>query len=240
MNHMRIMLLYVIFGWLFAGCNKNEKADLEQLQVHFIHIWNLVDMSNYDDLHNAVKEAKNVWSIIKRNTQTNKTQENQERMASHLDKLEIFLTDMQLDSMAIYAQRGALLTTELFPNVELEPVHKLLRMQLDYNEISYAIHDPMFGLLEWSDFTNLMNSFQASWYEYLGLTSEEDVLLRYTHLTKQTHNEQKELLDQCLNELLDSMESANQENFKLPCDDLGNALKNLIFLYAGGQQSHYE
>ena len=110
---------------------------------------------------------------------------------------------------------------------DLYPLDDLFRSFDIYQELHYAVDDPMLGLYEWKEFVGLFEDFQWQFEKYTilaepGFDSENNVLFRL--MTQR-------VID-CSQELKESLKTAMQNNFVAPCDDTHDALIDLIGLYA--------
>ena len=99
-----------------------------------------------------------------------------------------------------------------------------------FHEISTTVEDPMFGLYEWEEFEGMVNELSLYWTDYTHM-DDEQIAGFYPKLDFGLHSKQKEKVNKCLEDFINSLESGFQDDFKLPCNELGNALKELIALY---------
>ena len=100
-----------------------------------------------------------------------------------------------------------------------------------YLRVEKTIHDRMFDLKEWFEFEDDVNDFICKW-EYYDLQHIQSIQKHFPGINKAEHNELKERVNSCIFTLLKSFESGFQSDFELPCDELGQAYKDLLAIYA--------
>lgn len=107
----------------------------------------------------------------------------------------------------------------------------LLNMYDTYNEIHYTVHDPMLGLRNWFEFQDLIDDFIESWDSYL-CTQDKEIKTYFTGINLETHTLLKQKLNTCLDNFIQSLDSGYRTDFEIPCDIMGEAVRELIWLYA--------
>lgn len=112
------------------------------------------------------------------------------------------------------------------------PLDQLLITHLTYNEIHYTVHDEMMGLRYWFEFQEIVNDFVENWDQYDCIQTEE-VQKYFPHVREKYHQVVKDKLNHCLSNFIKSLESAYRNDFEIPCDEMGDAIQELIFLYQG-------
>ena len=114
------------------------------------------------------------------------------------------------------------------------PLDKLWDVIDVYYNIDFTIDDPMMNLKEWFEFEDMINEMICDWenYDHLHISEIQNY---FPGINAERHNVIKEDVDSCTFSLLISIETAQQDKFKMPCDQLGNALEELIQLYAYSQ-----
>lgn len=97
-----------------------------------------------------------------------------------------------------------------------------------YLELSEIVHDPMMGLYEWSEFIWLIDQVKCKVeIVELQLGSDSD---QYANIRGMKSAIEK--VNYCLKLLDESVQTAFQPNFELPCDETGDALLELINQFA--------
>ena len=109
-------------------------------------------------------------------------------------------------------------------------IDNLLYMYTTYSEIHYTVHDPMLGLRNWFEFQDLINDFIEYWDSYL-CTQDQEIQTYFTSLNMEMHTQLKQKLNSCLENFIQSLDSGYRIDFKIPCDEMGEAIKELISLY---------
>lgn len=110
------------------------------------------------------------------------------------------------------------------------PIDHVLNMVAYYSEINETVHDQMFGLKYWFEFEDMVNAFQSEWQAYDAKRTEE-ITKCFPFIAEVEHEMAKEKIEECLSYFLASLESGYRTDFEIPCDELGNALYELIILY---------
>lgn len=111
------------------------------------------------------------------------------------------------------------------------PLDHLFNVYELYKEIHYTVDDPLFGLREWSDFEDLVNIMICD-FETYDLIHDNAINSYFAGLNNEDHKQSKAKAANCINNLLLSFDSGYQPNFKIPCDELGDALIELFQVYA--------
>ncbi len=112
-------------------------------------------------------------------------------------------------------------TSDLYPLDELWFAYDI------YEEIYLTVNDPMLGLYDWGEFLLLFDDFQRQFEKYMvlakpGFKGEQRVVFEILI---------QSVLD-CSSEFAKALQSANQEDFVAPCDETGQALRELMSLYS--------
>lgn len=115
-------------------------------------------------------------------------------------------------------------------NLHSYSLDKLLNAHLFYNEVHYTVHDDMLGLRYWFEFLEIVEDFIKYW-EIYDCTPIEKIQIHFNNIDANIHSNQKTRINKCLTSFLESMESGNRLDFEMPCDDMGNALMELIWSY---------
>lgn len=105
-----------------------------------------------------------------------------------------------------------------------------------YSEIDFTIDDPMMDLKEWSEFEDLVNKMICYWENY-DVMHINEIIQYFPGMNKREHSKAKEQVTTCTHTLLIAIETAFQDKFKLPCDQLGDAFVELLQLYAYSKPS---
>lgn len=111
------------------------------------------------------------------------------------------------------------------------PLDQILNMVEYYSEIEETVYDQMFGLKYWFEFEDSVNAFQCEWNAYAEIDTV-DITECFSSITKMEHDKAKGKIEECLAYFLDSLESGFRSDFEIPCDELGVALDDLLYLYA--------
>lgn len=105
-----------------------------------------------------------------------------------------------------------------------------------YTKIDFTIDDPMMDLKEWNEFEDLINKMICNWEGY-DVMHIDEIQHFFPGMNKYRHVNAKEQVSTCIYSLLIAIESAFQDRFKLPCDQLGEAFVEIIQLYAYAKPS---
>jgi len=115
--------------------------------------------------------------------------------------------------------------------IENYPIDRLLHMHITYNEIHYTVHDEMMGLRYWFEFQDIVDEFIEHWegYDCMGIN---EIQSYFDNVNPTIHKDLKQTLNTCLENFIESMDSGYRTDFELPCDEMGNAVRELIWLYS--------
>lgn len=105
-----------------------------------------------------------------------------------------------------------------------------------YSEIDFTIDDPMMDLKEWNEFEDLVNKMICYWEGY-DILHIDQIKQSFPGMNKREHAKAKEQITTCTYTLLIAIETAFQDKFKLPCDQLGDAFVEMLQLYAYSKPS---
>jgi len=100
-----------------------------------------------------------------------------------------------------------------------------------YFEIRNTVKDRLFNLKEWFEFEDYVNDFICKW-EYYDLKHFTEIQSYYPGINKAEHSQLKEKVNSCTYNLLKSIETGYQSNFVMPCDELGDALDEILRMYS--------
>lgn len=193
------------------------------------------------DLQNSITSLKGVlheWTIAKASLMRSKD--------SKIDRKQfIDETEYMIKGLRIYVDNGDLTHLEQITyqmlwdfslmrdciGIDDYPIDRLLHMHITHNEIHYTVHDEMMGLRYWFEFQDIVNDFIAHWDEYdcMGI---EEIQKYFKNIDPIFHKDLKQTLHTCLAEFIKSMESGYRTDFEIPCDKMGNAIRELIWLYS--------
>ena len=142
------------------------------------------------------------------------------------EKKYIYFETMCYEFLAGFREVRTYFTNDLYP------LDELFRSYDRYQELHYAVDDPMLGLYEWKEFIGLFEDFQQQFDHYHvvaepGFDGEHSVLFKL--MTQR-------VID-CSLEFRLALKTAMQDNFVAPCDDTQDALIDLIDLYVEANQS---
>ena len=99
---------------------------------------------------------------------------------------------------------------------------------ITYLELSEIVHDPMMGLYEWSEFIWLIDQVKCKVETVeTQLVSDSD-----QYANRRGMKSAIDKVNYCLKVLDESVQTAYQPNFELPCDETGDALIELIREFA--------
>lgn len=109
---------------------------------------------------------------------------------------------------------------------DLYSLDELLSAFSIYDQLHFAVDDPMLGLYEWQDFKQLFTDFKIQFDRYVviarpGFENQQSVLFKLA----------VQRVRECSKEFESALERAQQSDFVAPCDDTRDALMDLVALY---------
>lgn len=110
------------------------------------------------------------------------------------------------------------------------PLDRLLVLSESYKTVHITVKDPMMDLLEWFEFTQLVDRLVENWGQYDCLTIEQ-IQKYFPHISEEKHLFQKQKANTCLTIFIESIRSALTDEYEIPCEDLGFAISDILKLY---------
>jgi len=96
-----------------------------------------------------------------------------------------------------------------------------------YQEINTVVDDPLFDLLSWQEFDLLIVQLEDIKKDY----TNKIYIQKPKGLNFSDHEELMQKFNECFVHFKDSTLEAFTPDFEIPCDDLGNAILNLLLMH---------
>jgi len=241
---MQTKTIFILLAFIAHSCSaENTPAVYQEMDRQLLSLWKSAKTENYKMCIAYLNKVEHEWNTILPKVK--------DLAVSNIDTEE-FAKDVQLEiaSMHISLKRKTCKRIEVsclellqsFSNlresagVEGYPIDDLLSINTYYNDIHYAVHDKMMGLLYWFEFQDLVDNFIDKWHAYDCIPPSE-IQNQFDNINLSQHADLKVKLNSCLDEFIDSLESGYTPDFEIPCDDLGVAIRELMWLYAESKQT---
>ena len=235
-NLIGIILLAVSSTGLFAQANQN--LSFTDLDKHLLSLYIAsVDMDRKASIA-AIDEIEEEWLIVQ--NAINENDSEIEDIQDFLRRVDSYVLSLRpCHSKTDFSCLRSISSHILFEFRSLRQCLFITEYPLDnlwdgidaYFVIRSTINDRMFNLKEWFEFEDDVNDFICKW-EYYDLKHIKEIQSYYPGVLKSEHQMLKEKVNSCTVDLLKSIETGYQSNFVLPCDELGQALNELIRMYA--------
>jgi len=111
------------------------------------------------------------------------------------------------------------------------PLDYLFLIHENVEEIDYTVHDLMFGLKYWFEFQDLLNSLNYTWSFYRSIP-ESELVFYNPSINLEEHEADCLKFESCMDAFFESLDSGYQPDYRLPCNDMKEALINLISIYS--------
>jgi len=184
-----------------------------------------------------VDKVQQEWDKVKQ--WVNKGAQKDPKIIAFVDEVDLYLSTLtdcfyseDFKLMKEYAFKALWYSRYLRRSEKIDdyPLDVLWNVHFEYNELHHIIHDQMFGLREWSEFSDMVSDFSDLWVDYKSIPIY-DLHKYFPDIDLDEHEEVKKNITICLSKLMDSMKSGYQPDYEIPCDDLGLALDELFTLY---------
>ncbi len=230
----KIMFITVLVSMLIP-CVAQPLAPFAypRLDAQLVSLWMTAEHGIDWQIKDTYAELKTDWSKIREDIlnqeishlNTEEFVQDQDHKFAGMQRL-IDQADYQNLAQQAFEAMQAFQHVRTYFTRELCALDDLLATFQLYNELHYAVDDPMLGLLDWQELTQLFSNFQQQFDTYVvvaepGFTAELGVLFKL--YVQRVYD--------CTAEFKASLESAQQDNFVAPCDDTRDALMNLLSLY---------
>lgn len=234
---MKIIITICCFALCFATQAQDYKYIFSDFDQSLISLWTAADKQDYRMCNNSLQTVQKASAKVMRVLKSNNTVHfDQEGFKKHIhivekllvrytekrkfEKLKFFSYDLLYEN---YSLRSCL------SNVTY-PLDQLIELKQSYDLVHEAVDDPMFNLLEWFEFIELVDNMVTTFEKY-NCVDNEQIFSFFPKFDDVNHERLKKKADSCLNDFIGSMDSGYQSNFEAPCDDLGNAIDQILTLY---------
>ncbi len=249
MKYITVILLMLVSS--FAYCQGNDVDSqvslddivFQDLDQNLMKVWLLGRQANGSQLDEKFKSCQKEWLFVKKKLlATDLPHVNVEEFVSDLDYYYKLLATsvgsrdyLNIEKMSyhIMYEFRSLRQCYFYSSYSLDQLWDVIDV---YQSIDFTIDDPMMDLKEWHEFEDMINDMICNWenYDYLHIS---EIQKFYPGMNKNRHSTAKEDINSCTFSLLIAIETAMQDKFKLPCDQLGDAFEELIQLYAYSKPS---
>jgi len=234
-----IFLVFVIsISCVVTGVESQQQQVYPNLDQGLILLWKNALLNDNQNTKSALVLVQKAWSIAK--PKITKLRNSQFDNRKFIDE-----TDLILKALPYYIDNNYVKLLENYSyqllldlssmrsciGVKNYPLDRLLNLHISYNEIHFTVHDEMMGLLYWFEFQELVEDFIDYWGEYECMDNE-DINLNFENIDDELHKGLKDTFNSCLSNFISSLDSANRTDFEIPCEDMGVALRELMWLYA--------
>ena len=142
-------------------------------------------------------------------------------------KLAIDRRDYSLVAQQCYTMLNSFREARVNYTNDLYSLDELVSAFSIYDQLHYAVDDPMLGLYDWQDFEQLFVDFRKQFNRYVVIAKPD-----FRDLGSLPFDLAVERVHECSREFAIALEGAQQGDFVAPCDDTRDALMDLIALYA--------
>lgn len=227
------MLLGVLLIQPVISQNLNQFT-FRDFDEQLVSIWLDAYRGNTANVEHEMEEASEAWMQIREQILESNilhfaapTFTMQQDLLMHEMRSAVSNRDFTYFDLMCYEFLAGFREVRTYFTNDLYPLDDLFKSYDIYQELHYAVDDPMLGLYEWKEFVGLFEDFQWQFERYCimaepGFDAEESVLFRL--MTQRVRD--------CSEEFSNSLKTAMQNNFVAPCDDTQDALVDLIGLYA--------
>ncbi len=241
-----LLLFAVAFFTLFNSMTINSQSELLEerhlvfptLDQQLVRLWIASHDQDTKNASDAIDRIKEEWIILKEEIKTKNIEhinikDFNKGINDYVNALPTFLVKKKFSSLKSISYhllyefrslRQCLFKTEYSMDILWESMDA-------YILIKNTVEDRMFNLKEWFEFEDDINEFICKWEQY-DLKSIQEIQSYYPGIKKIKHSQLKQKVNSCIVDLLNSVETGYQNNFVLPCDDLGDALEDLMRYYA--------
>jgi len=233
-----IRLLFALSVFFYPNCIDSQQEVYPSLDRKLISLWESASKNDLVKSKSSLQLVKDEWSMAEQyvssinhqnfnsgyfkddtryllNAMTKSIED------SNFQQLEDFSYQMLWDFSSMRDCIG----------VRNHPIDQLLKTHITYSEIHYTVHDEMMGLKYWFEFQELVEIFEDYWNEYDNM-SMDAINSYFGEISQEKHIILKKTVNDCLAIFMSSLDSGNRTDFEMPCDDMGDALNELIWLYS--------
>ena len=232
MSHFWIFFSLVLAIPVFG--QQHNQFTFPELDGHVVSVWSAAYRGNTSVLEQSLAATNEAWDLVSEQIIT--LHISHFAGASFVNEQSALLQELQraveiddYDDLAFLAYEfltgfrevRSYFTSDLYPLDELLAAFDL------YQELHYAVDDPLLGLYDWKEFVRLFTTFKEQFEHYHrlarpGFHGEDEVLFKLM----------SQRVRDCSAEFEQSLKTAMQNEFVSPCDDTHDALIDLIELYA--------
>jgi len=209
-----------------------------KLDQGLIAIWKGADSEDITLSQQFMKVVDLEWSFAKSKlSKIRKRDFNQVKFVKNIDYammgLRNCIVDHRFEEIQNFTYQILWDFSEMRKALEITgyPIDPLLMMHIYYSEIHYTVHDQEMGLLHWFEFEELVDDF-AAYCEMYDDIKFEQIKQYFNEIDSNAHVKHKKKLRSCLEKFLDALKSGYTDDFEMPCDDLGRAVQDLVWMYS--------
>ncbi len=230
------MIKYLMVAYLSIlqlSAQINTLKNIQKMESHLIETYVSLQLSDYDNLASSLAHFETLWNqeskdpLIK-NCLLPKIEEHKVEV-NHIindhtmnDRYDISL-DLECLSQNVYQMRYC-------EGIKSYPTDLLWELIFIFEEIHYIVNDPLFGLQEWNEFETLVNHLEDTYLRYQDFPLK-NIQRFFPSIDFAKHQFYVDHISSCLEEFKTSLSLDYQSDYILPCNDLGNSLQALIYLY---------
>ena len=230
---------------VFAACvlfsvGSIAQTDLiyPELDKSFIKLWHYSSVRDakasklaFDNFNSEWKNVKK--KLLKKNTSDASLNTFASEMEDYITLMSSSIEESNLSSLdgAIYDAILSWRSLRKSKGKDQYSLDKLWQVYDQYCEIDFTISDPMLNLKSWFEFEKDVEKFNELWATYEEVPWEE-IQQHFPGITQKEHSYHKQILNQCLDDFIGSLESAYRLDFEMPCEEIGVSINNLIFFYS--------
>jgi len=214
-----------------------QKEVFPSFDSKLIALWQSAYHQDVDKSIASIKELQAEWKTIKKDVaQIRYSQFNNSEFIETIDNsiqtLEKFSSQKKVLGLEEFTYLILWEFRAMRNCVEIEdyPIDNLLEVHDVYNEVHYTVHDQMMGLLHWFEFQEIVDNLVENWDRYDCLSTDQ-IKANFGNIDLKKHEVLKSEVNYCLNDFIKSLESGYTPDFEIPCDEMGNAMRELIWLY---------
>lgn len=247
MNYAKVLIISISFLLHASISYANCETSYPKLDQGLISLWHHSKANDYEGAKHALEHIDREWALMVPqlykylNPTVNIGQFNRE-MDYFIVSMEIALYERDYIELAKFSKK-MLYQFKYFREHHKDftrttyPLDHILNMIEYYNEIDETVHDQMFGLKYWFEFEDMVKTFQSEWntYDAIGTT---EIGKCFPFITEVEHGMAKAKIEECLSYFLDSLESGYRTDFEIPCNELGDALYDLMIMYGNENHAH--
>lgn len=229
---MKLSLLILLLAQLSFA--QDLKLFFPELDAILITVWQEADNDNLSP--DLSSELGNQWRLARPFVLENVDPAKVSYVLDYLDEMVANIGESIAAKRPRYARAYAWELLRQFRKLRTEytsyayPLDLLFKTYESFQEVEYVINDRMFGLYYWFEFKDLNKVLDVYWQTYDAVDSSE-LVFYYPDIDLVAHAAHKHKFQNCLNDFYDSLETAYVPGFRMPCEEMGDALLDLIGQY---------